>query len=151
MAYKYLIWKQPACSTNHVEWTELSCREFFDLLKSAEGKNRYFVMLNNDICPEADVIFIEATKEQYQDWYADFYRHRYLSRFSSKHEMVSLDAGRYNEKDQLLHDIVADSRVDVEGTASKNIMIMTTCRFCHRNGSTSSLPRRKASLPCCAL
>lgn len=37
--------------------------------------------------------------------------------------MVSLDAGRYNEKDQLLHDIVADSRVDVEGTASKNIMI----------------------------
>lgn len=28
---------------------------------------------------------------------------------------------------------------------------MTTCRFCRRNGSTSSLPRRKASLPCCAL
>lgn len=123
MANKYLIWKQPACSTNHVEWTELSSREFFHLLKSAEGKNRYFVMLNNDICPDADVIFIEATKEQYQDWYTEFYRHRYLSRFSSKHEMVSLDAGRYNEKDQLLHDIVADTRVDVEGTASKNIMI----------------------------
>ena len=27
---------------------------------------------------------------------------------------------------------------------------MTTCRFCRRSGSTSSPPRRKDSLPCCA-
>lgn len=27
---------------------------------------------------------------------------------------------------------------------------MTTCRFCRRSGSTSSPPRRKDSLSCCA-
>ena len=65
MARKYFVWKDPACGGVNKVWVELSGREFYATMKLPENKRRHFIRMGNDICPEADIIYIEATKQEY--------------------------------------------------------------------------------------
>ena len=65
MANIYLRWKNPDCNGKAIEWEEMSGKAFFAFLNSNSSEGRYFIKLNNDICFDANVVFIEATKAQY--------------------------------------------------------------------------------------
>lgn len=68
MANRFFVWQDPYQQPDNITWIELNGLEFYKLVSSREANGRYFIRLDNDISPEDDVIYIEATKEQYQDW-----------------------------------------------------------------------------------
>lgn len=114
MAYIFLRWKNPACNGKNIEWEEMKPRDFFAFMKSDESKGRYFVKLNNDICLEADVIFIETTEEKYREWYKEFCRHRYINRGKADRTILSLDAPLGEEETGSLYDVIAYEDTSVE-------------------------------------
>ena len=92
MANIYLRWKNPDCNGIAIEWEEMSGKAFFAFLNSNSSEGRYFIKLNNDICFDANVVFIEATKAQYDDWLRDSNRHHYLKSHEPDQKPDSLDA-----------------------------------------------------------
>lgn len=123
MANKYLVWQNPSCNGKNIHWCEMNARGFFHFLNSDESNGRRFIMLDNDICPEADVIFIEATEQQYKEWYKDNCRHRYLNRLMPKSGSLSLDMTLSDNEIMSFHELVADVGVDVEHAAVIAAMI----------------------------
>ena len=117
MAKKYFIWKDPACNGMDIEWVELNGRAFYDLLKKPENGERRFIRLGNDICPNADVIYIEATESQYQDWYTEYCRHKYLRTWGKGRTALSLDALLDEEGPCSLHELIADIGAEFEQIA----------------------------------
>ena len=114
MAKKYFIWKDPACNGMDIEWVELNGRAFYDLLKKPENGERRFIRLGNDICPNADVIYIEATQTQYEDWYAEYCHHKYLRTWGKGRTALSLDALLDEEGPCSLHELIADIGAEFE-------------------------------------
>lgn len=114
MAKKYFVWKDPACNGENAEWEELTGKAFYALIKRTENKDRRFIRMGNDICPEADVIFIEATKEQYDEWRVEAHHHEYLCEFGKGRTQVSLDALLDDENIHSLYDVVADEGAEFE-------------------------------------
>ncbi len=114
MARKYLIWKNKVSAGKSPEWLEISGAEFFGLFNSPEGQGRFFIILDNDICTEADVLYIEATEEQYRDWYKENCHHQYLKKFQPKKAVLSLDAAAPEDETSSLHDMIADMDIDIE-------------------------------------
>lgn len=75
----YLVKKDPDCKKEHVEWIQMSGKEFYQFIHSQKGRGRYFIHLTDDVSYEADEIYIEAGKSEYQEWYKEARRHRYLT------------------------------------------------------------------------
>ena len=89
----YLVWKNPACNGVNPEWKQLSGKEFFTLVRSLEGKNRYFVKLPNPDHETKDFqIVIEATKAAYQDWKKEKNHVDYLQKHSAGWQVISYHA-----------------------------------------------------------
>lgn len=109
MANKYFIWKDRNCNGHNPEWVEMKGKEFFDFLNSADGKGRRFILLGNNVCAEADVIFIEAAAEQYADWYKEHCRHLYLKKGARNFQHVSLDALCADGESDSFHALMADA------------------------------------------
>lgn len=122
MKFTYLRWKDPDCNGKNIEWEEMSKNEFFEFIKSEQSKGRYFIKLDNDICFDADVVYLEATKQQYDSWAQDDNHHHYLNRFKSRIETLSIDCPLEKEANPL-HEIIADIGVDVETEAMERAMI----------------------------
>ena len=91
MANIYLRWKNPDCNGIAIEWEEMSGKAFFAFLNSNSSEGRYFIKLNYDICFDANVVFIEATKAQYDDWLRDSNHHHYLKSHEPDQKPDSLD------------------------------------------------------------
>lgn len=124
MANIYLRWKNPASGVQNTEWEEMSGQDFFSFLNSPESEGRYFIKLDNDICPEADVIFIESSKEQYDDWFRDYNHHRYLRKAELKRTIVSLDYIPEGDTEVSLYEMTPDERCpDVEEYAIHSAML----------------------------
>jgi len=123
MANKYLVWNDAACGGKNVEWIEMNGRDFFRFLNSSESSGRRFIMLGSDICPEADVIFIEATEAQYKDWYTDYCHHCYVKKAVPEAGPLSLDMSFGDEEIASLHEIIADVTVHVESAAIQAALI----------------------------
>ena len=122
MTHTYLRWKDADCNGENIEWEAMSGKSFFAFLNSEQGRGRYFVKLGNDICPEADVIFIEARKEQYEEWYRSSRHHRYLSSYAKKAETLSLEHP-HDSEGHCLHEIFADVGIDVETEAMQRLTL----------------------------
>ncbi len=122
MAKRYLIWKGQVLAGASPEWLEISGTEFFRLFNSPESKGRFFIVLDNDICTEADVLYMEATEEQYRSWYKENCHHLYLKKFQPKNGLLSLDAPTTEEEFSSLHDIVADISVDIAADTVHSII-----------------------------
>ena len=89
----YLIWKNPACNGVNPKWKQLSGKEFLDLVRSLEGKNRYFIKLSNHDHEAKDgQIVIEATKTAYQDWKKEKNHADYLQKHSAGWQIISYHA-----------------------------------------------------------
>ena len=87
----YLVWKDPSAPKTQDNWKELSAEEYFDFRKSPESKGRYFIRMGDDIYDDCDVIFIEATEEQYKEWQHEREKHRYLDQQAEGVQVVSTE------------------------------------------------------------
>lgn len=121
MARKYFVWKDPACDGVHKSWVELSGKEFYAMMKLPENKRRHFIRMGNDICPDADIIIIEATKQEYADWKRDQNASSYRARQRKGISTLSLDCQVREADADSLHETVGDVQVDVERAALSHI------------------------------
>ena len=87
----YLVWKDPSATKTPDNWKELSAEEFFDFRKSPESEGRYFIRMGDDMHDDSDVIFIEATEEQYRDWRRECAKHCYLDQQAEGVQFVSTE------------------------------------------------------------
>jgi RNA polymerase sigma factor (sigma-70 family) len=117
MSKKFYIWKDPACDGTNIEWLELTGREFFALLKRPEGKSRRFIRLGAGMDPDAEIIYIEATEEQYREWRQEQNASDYLFRYSRDTLTCSMDSPPLDTEVDSIHEVVPDEKVDVEKTA----------------------------------
>lgn len=123
MANKYLVWKDAACKGQNIEWLEMNGRDFFRFLNSTDSNGRRFIMLDNHFYCEADVIFIEATEEVYQDWYKDYCHHCYLIKTLPKTGILSLDMSLNDEEMSSLYDLISDVNADVAESAVRTALL----------------------------
>lgn len=119
MAKKYFVWRDPACNGENVEWVELSGKEFYQMLKRRENKSRRFIRLGNDICTDADILFLETTEQQYIAWRREQNAHNYSMRNNATYRTISLDCPIGEQEDSSLYDITANVSIDVEEDAIK--------------------------------
>ncbi len=125
MAKKYLVWKDRTCNGKNPEWQEMKGREFFRFLNSDESQGRYFILLDNDICREADVIFIEATEEQYAHWYREYCHHSYLKKDAQQFQHLSLDVFCTDEESSVFQDFMMDMDSEFEsGVIQDNLLML---------------------------
>lgn len=109
----YLVKKDPDCKKEHVEWIQMSGKEFYQFIHSQNGKGRYFIHLTDDVSYEADEIYIEAEQSEYQEWYKEARRHRYLTDGKEGVHIMSLDILIGNEG-YLLLDTLAEQNTAFE-------------------------------------
>lgn len=109
----YLVKKNPESKKENTEWLQMSGEEFYRFTHSEEGKGRYFVHLTDDVGYEADEIYIEAGYEEYQDWYKEARRHRYLVECERDTLTLSSDVP-VSGGDELLIDTVMDDGTSIE-------------------------------------
>ena len=122
MATKYLVWKDPACQGKNIEWVELTGKEFYQLTTQPENKGRRFIKLDDSVCEDADVIIIEATLEQYQNWLPERDSHKYLMETKSGTQTLSLDQPVNGRSDILLADVIPDD-CSMEEVILKRLLI----------------------------
>lgn len=121
MTKKYYIWKDPACGGVNVAWRELTGREFYVLVRQPENRGRRFIRLGNDVCPEADIIVLEATPEEYTAWKREQNAQDYLSRLRRESLTASLDLPPQESELDSLYEAVADKQIDVERAALSHL------------------------------
>lgn len=114
MTTKYLAWKDTHFNGNNIEWLELTGREFFALVSRSENKMRRFIKLDNSICSEADVIFIEATEPQYRKWRSENSHHKYLLEMGNGIVTLSMDMLMGEEDPLPLHEMASDESFNIE-------------------------------------
>ena len=116
MANKYFVWKDANCNGVNPEWIEMDGRTFYAFTKEPANKDRRFVRLGNEICEEADIIYIEATIQQYVEWHKEEcvkYRNQ-KDRKDHPYRLVSFQetAGEMNEL--TFDEVIADDNINVE-------------------------------------
>lgn len=114
MAKKYLVWKDRNCNGINPEWIEMTGEEFYAFISKDENKKRRFIVLNNRICEDADVIIMEANEEQYRKNKGERNHEEYLDRCAKQISTVSLSEPLYEGEELYYEDIIADETVNVE-------------------------------------
>lgn len=122
MAKRYFVWKDPVCGGENKAWVELSGKEFYAMMKLPENRRRHFIRLGNEICQDADVIFIEATKQEYTEWKQEQNVSSYRARQRKGISTLSLDCQVHDAEADSLHETVGDVKVDVERVALSHIV-----------------------------
>ena len=87
----YWIWKDPSAPKTPDNWENLSAKAYREFLQSPESEGRYFIRLGDDLHDNSEVIFIEATCEQYKDWRREHDQRKYLKRQAAGIELISAD------------------------------------------------------------
>lgn len=87
----YWIWKDPSAPKIPDNWEKLSAKAYREFLQSPESEGRYFIRLGDDLHDNSEVIFIEATCEQYKDWRREHDQRKYLKRQAAGIELISAD------------------------------------------------------------
>jgi hypothetical protein len=113
MKTTYLVWKDPASDGANPDWQELTGQEFLALVRSDEGKGRYFVRLDSTAPNAADgAMVMEATKAYFDEWKREKNRSAYMRGLSKdfttlSYHCLETDDGSYGE--ELLRDESADT------------------------------------------
>ena len=116
MSNKYFVWKDANCNGINQEWIEMDGKTFYEFTKDPVNKDRRFIRLDNDVCKDADIIFIEATYEQYIDWikkYSKSYRNR-QGEIEKPYKKVSLDDKASERHELTFIELVSDDSANVE-------------------------------------
>lgn len=113
MAKKYYRWKDENCNGLNPEWVEMTGTEFYAFTKNPENQTRYFMVLDNRICEDADIITMECTYEKYKEWKTQKNREEYLDRYAIGRNSVSLFS-EIEDTELTYEEIIADETVDIE-------------------------------------
>ena len=116
MANKYFVWKDVNCNGVNPEWIEMDGRTFYAFTLDPANKDRRFVRLGNEVCEEAEVIYIEATYEQFLDWHKEDVRN-YRTRkdeMENPFKKVSLDDKASELHELTFNEVIPDESVNVE-------------------------------------
>ena len=119
----YLVKKNPESKKENTEWMQMSGEEFYRFTHSEEGKGRYFIHLTDDVGYEADEIYIEAGYEEYQDWYKEARRHRYLADCAKDTTIISSDVPVTGGEGLLLIDTIQDESISIDEMIEKKEML----------------------------
>lgn len=90
-------------------------------MKQPENRSRRFIRLGNDICPDADVIVLETTPEEYTAWKREQNAQDYLKRQRKGTLTASLDLAPQESELDSLYEAVADKQIDVERAALSHL------------------------------
>ena len=123
----YLVKKNPESKKENTEWMQMSGEEFYRFTRSEKGKGRYFIHLTDDIGYEADEIYIEAGYEEYQDWYKEARRHRYLADCAKDTKIISSDVTVTGGEELLLIDTIRDESISIDEMIVKKEMLKKLC------------------------
>ena len=110
MAKKYLVWKDRNCNGINPEWIEMSGEEFYAFISKEENKKRRFIVLNNRICEDADVIIMEANEAEFLRFQKEYDHAKYLHRFEKQVSIVSLSEPLREGEELRYEDIIADDK-----------------------------------------
>jgi len=93
MKTTYLIWKDPSCGGVNPDWKKISGKEFLALVRSPEGKGRFFIKLPSTENDGSDgTVVMEATEATYQNWKREKNRTDYLRLLGKAITVVSYHA-----------------------------------------------------------
>ena len=116
MKSTYLIWRNPPRNGESPDWQEITGKQFYNLVSSSAGKDRFFVKLASTDQDGGDgTIVMEATQADYAEWMREKNHADYLMRFSkgitvlSYHGMKSDDGEYYGEE------LLPNPGSDIEG------------------------------------
>ena len=85
MAKQYYIKKDYANSGPDIEWIAFNGKEFYQLITSPAGRDRYFI--------DMDEFMIESTEEEYKDWRKEKDHADYLLEQESQVQLLPLYGG----------------------------------------------------------
>ena len=97
---RYFIWKDGKFNGDKTEWQEISGQEFYKLVNSPEGKNRFFANSKDREYGTDECVF-EVTRKKYLKWKQwDMAEIRDIQeKYEHPVEMVSLDQTLYYDDD----------------------------------------------------
>lgn len=118
MSKKYLVWKDESCNGKNIQWVEMTGKEFLLFKRNPQNKARKFIKLDNGVDFSDDIIYIEATKAQYDEWNREESRRHcnQKSQAEKNYSSISLDSFVDNEDECTLHEVIADEQTDIEET-----------------------------------
>lgn len=124
MAHFYYVWKDPTCEGINPQWQQMNGRKFYEFLQN-EGKDRYFITMDDGADQGMDIITMETTREKYLEWDKEKARKYRLKKSQElcAPTMISMDALVGDDKELTYHDIIADDSVDVEAEVAENFML----------------------------
>lgn len=124
MAHFYYVWKDPTCEGINTQWQQMNGRKFYEFLQN-EGKDRYFITMDDGADQGMDIITMETTREKYLEWDKEKARKYRLKKSQElcAPTMISMDALVGDDKELTYHDIIADDSVDVEAEVAENFML----------------------------
>lgn len=97
---------------NSSEWTELTGKEFYQLVNTPEGKQKRFI--------DFEDFLIEASEKEYLAWRSEVNHADYLKRYAVDHIVISIY--EMESKDGCNgEDAIVDVSVNVEEQAQQNI------------------------------
>lgn len=70
---------------------EVSGKEFYDFVNSAEKEKRYFIRIVDDLSYEGAEIIAQTSPEMYKSWRKEYDAHRYLENLKQEYEEFSLE------------------------------------------------------------
>lgn len=123
MSKKYLVWKDPDCNGQNIEWIELKKDEFLGLVNQSKDADRFFIRLSGQSAD--DIVYIETTEDAYRVWKAEKNNEYYLAKQKRKSgfELWSLDTTYVDSGRETFADIIAIDTETVEELAEKEIAL----------------------------
>ena len=105
MAKQYYIKKDPSTSGTDIEWVAINGKEFYQLITSPAGKDRYFI--------DMDEFMIESTEAEYKHWRKERDHSDYLHEQESYVQLLPL----YGSEDDSQGDMIPNVVTSTEETA----------------------------------
>ena len=109
MERQYFRKKDPN-ETENIEWIQMSGKEFYQFIKSPEGRKRYFVAWKD--------LVLEVSQQEYADWRREKDHSGYLWEQEKLRTIVSLNGKEIEEYGDGL-DVISDPAADVEARVSR--------------------------------
>ena len=109
MKTTYLIWQNPSCSGINPDWKKINGKDFLALVRSPEGKGRYFIKLASTESDGSDgTVVMEATEATYQNWKREKNHSDYLRNLGKTVTVISYHSLKSDEDDCYGEELLAN-------------------------------------------
>ena len=123
MAKKYYRWKDENCNGIDPEWVQMTGTQFKAFKDN--NKSRKFIVIGDEALDD-DILFMEATPEQYKIWKHNNNRAEYCKRLEYQVgvRFVSFDEEIDETEELTRHEVIADETVDIEQDTFRSEMFL---------------------------